>query len=108
MHGICTSYSFESYLQYLCFSQINKSDGILVVGSSLEVFSVFRLILRAIEKQIDIAVLNLGPTRIDRAKMKDELNIQEGDNVVQHKYKHIKIEDDCEKVLQWISQSCQK
>ncbi|CAM9172162.1 unnamed protein product, partial [Ectocarpus fasciculatus] len=46
--------------------EIENSDGVLVVGSSLEVFSAFRLIRRAIELRKPIAVLNLGETRLHR------------------------------------------
>lgn len=45
---------------------MENSDGLLVVGTSLEVFSAFRLIRRAIELQRPIAVINIGATRLHR------------------------------------------
>ena len=38
---------------------------LLVIGSSLTVFSGYRFVLRANERGQDVAVLNLGPTRAD-------------------------------------------
>lgn len=47
------------------FKRINESSSLLVVGSSLTVFSAFRLVKAAHERQIPIAILNLGNTRGD-------------------------------------------
>ena len=38
---------------------------LLVVGSSLTVYSGFRFVRRAQELQVPIAVINIGPTRAD-------------------------------------------
>lgn len=45
--------------------QLTSSDGLLVLGSSLTVFSSYRIILQAKEEQKKIAILNIGPTRAD-------------------------------------------
>jgi len=45
--------------------ELSQSDGLLVVGSSLYVFSGYRFILQAKELGIPIAVLNIGQTRAD-------------------------------------------
>jgi NAD-dependent SIR2 family protein deacetylase len=37
----------------------------LVVGSSLTVFSGYRFVLRARERGLPVAIVNLGPTRAD-------------------------------------------
>lgn len=47
-------------------SLIKSSDGILVIGSSLMVFSAYRLCKLAEEHGIPVAVLNMGETRIDK------------------------------------------
>ncbi|XP_029427409.1 NAD-dependent protein lipoamidase sirtuin-4, mitochondrial [Rhinatrema bivittatum] len=47
---------------YRCLSE---SDAVLVVGSSLQVYSGYRFILSAYEKKLPIAILNIGPTRAD-------------------------------------------
>ena len=47
------------------FAQLDAADALLVVGSSLTVFSGYRFVLRAKERGQPIAVLNLGPTRAD-------------------------------------------
>lgn len=44
---------------------VSKSDSLLVLGSSLTVFSSFRVILQAIEENKKVAVVNIGPTRAD-------------------------------------------
>ncbi|XP_061115737.1 NAD-dependent protein lipoamidase sirtuin-4, mitochondrial [Conger conger] len=42
-----------------------ESDGVLVVGSSLQVYSGYRFLLTASERKIPVAILNIGPTRAD-------------------------------------------
>ncbi|XP_034022328.1 NAD-dependent protein lipoamidase sirtuin-4, mitochondrial [Thalassophryne amazonica] len=45
--------------------RLAESDAVLVVGSSLQVYSGYRFLLAASEKKIPIAILNIGPTRAD-------------------------------------------
>ncbi|XP_039724247.1 NAD-dependent protein lipoamidase sirtuin-4, mitochondrial isoform X3 [Pteropus medius] len=45
--------------------RIREADSLLVVGSSLQVSDLVRVILTAREKQLPIAILNIGPTRSD-------------------------------------------
>ncbi|GAC1351441.1 MAG: NAD-dependent protein deacetylase [Polyangiales bacterium] len=47
------------------FACIEASDVLLVVGTSLTVFSGFRFVLRAHELKLAIAIVNDGPTRGD-------------------------------------------
>lgn len=49
----------------LAFSTLDASEALLVVGSSLTVFSGYRFVLRAKERGVPIALVNLGPTRAD-------------------------------------------
>ena len=44
---------------------IINSDGILVLGSSLQVFSGYRIILQAKELGLPVAIVNIGSTRAD-------------------------------------------
>lgn len=46
--------------------QVESSDGILVIGTSLEVFSAYRFVLRAVDRNIPIVVINKGVTRMER------------------------------------------
>ena len=46
--------------------RIEEADSVLVVGSSLQVWSGFRFVKRAAEKKIPIAIVNIGPTRGDQ------------------------------------------
>ncbi|XP_006865509.1 PREDICTED: NAD-dependent protein deacetylase sirtuin-4 [Chrysochloris asiatica] len=45
--------------------RVKEADALLVVGSSLQVYSGYRFILTAQEKKLPIAILNIGPTRSD-------------------------------------------
>lgn len=45
---------------------VDEADVLLVAGSSLTVFSGFRFVQRAVEKDIPVAIVNKGPTRGDR------------------------------------------
>jgi NAD-dependent deacetylase sirtuin 4 len=62
------------------FRRINDASALLVVGSSLTVFSAFRLVRAAHDLQIPIAILNLGSTRGDL-------------------WSHIRIDANCSSVL---------
>ena len=44
---------------------VDSSDGVLVIGTSLMVFSSYRLVRRAHQKKLPIVSLNLGVTRAD-------------------------------------------
>jgi len=45
--------------------RVDEADAMLVVGSSLAVWSGFRFVKRAHERALPIAIVNLGPTRGD-------------------------------------------
>jgi NAD+-dependent protein deacetylase sirtuin 4 len=45
------------------FALVEAADALLVVGSSLAVFSGYRFVLRAAQRGIPIAMVNLGPAR---------------------------------------------
>ncbi|MEM7562578.1 MAG: NAD-dependent protein deacetylase [Pseudomonadota bacterium] len=63
-----------------CFDELSASDALLVVGSSLMVFSGFRFVRAAHQQGIEIAAINLGKTR--------------GDELI-----NLKIERDCVQLL---------
>lgn len=46
-------------------SRVDEADAMLVVGSSLTVWSGFRFAKRAHERGVPIAIVNVGPTRAD-------------------------------------------
>jgi NAD-dependent SIR2 family protein deacetylase len=48
------------------YALLDAASALLVVGSSLAVYSGFRFAIRANERKLPIAVVNLGPTRADR------------------------------------------
>eukprot|EP01123_Difflugia_compressa_P000734 TRINITY_DN10850_c0_g1_i1.p1 TRINITY_DN10850_c0_g1~~TRINITY_DN10850_c0_g1_i1.p1 ORF type:complete len:218 (-),score=35.09 TRINITY_DN10850_c0_g1_i1:9-662(-) len=48
------------------FDIVRKSDGILVIGSSCTVYSVYRLLVEAEKQGTPIAILNIGETRADQ------------------------------------------
>lgn len=47
------------------YAWVDASDALLVVGTSLQVFSGYRFVLRARDRGIPVAVANVGPTRGD-------------------------------------------
>ncbi|XP_075983496.1 sirtuin 4 [Anticarsia gemmatalis] len=46
-------------------NQVSSSDAVFVLGSSLTVYSSYRIILQARDENKKIAILNIGPTRAD-------------------------------------------
>lgn len=61
------------------FDRLAESRGVLVVGSSLTVFSGYRFCLEAFKLGLPIALLNLGRTRADAlARLKLDMNCAEG------------------------------
>lgn len=52
-------------VKHQSFEHVDNAKALLVVGSSLQVFSAMRLVTRARERKIPIAIVNLGPTRGD-------------------------------------------
>ena len=48
-----------------CWKMVDRADLLLVVGSSLTVYSGRRFVYGALERHLPIGVLNLGPTRAD-------------------------------------------
>jgi NAD+-dependent protein deacetylase sirtuin 4 len=47
------------------FTLLDRAEALLVVGSSLAVFSGFRFVKKAAERGLPVAILNRGPTRGD-------------------------------------------
>lgn len=45
---------------------VTNSGAVLVLGSSLSVFSGYRIILQARDENKDVAIVNIGPTRADK------------------------------------------
>jgi NAD-dependent SIR2 family protein deacetylase len=45
--------------------RVDEADAMLVVGSSLTVWSGYRFVKRAAERGVPIAIVNIGPTRAD-------------------------------------------
>lgn len=43
----------------------DKADGVLVSGTSLSVFSAYKFVKYAHERNIPVAIVNIGPTRGD-------------------------------------------
>ena len=49
--------------------QVDRCDSLLVVGTSLEVFSAYRFVRRAHQNHAKIAIVNYGETRAERDKL---------------------------------------
>ncbi|GIY18579.1 NAD-dependent protein lipoamidase sirtuin-4, mitochondrial [Caerostris darwini] len=48
------------------YKKVEESDAVLVLGSSLEVFSGYRFVLTASEQKKCIGIVNIGSTRADK------------------------------------------
>lgn len=48
-----------------CFAEVERSDGLLVLGSSLQVMSGYRFVVRASELGVPVAIVTRGITRGD-------------------------------------------
>lgn len=59
--GECVPADKVSY----AMQRVDEADAMLVVGSSLTVWSGFRFVKRASERELPIAIVNIGPTRAD-------------------------------------------
>lgn len=46
-------------------NEVSLNSAVFVLGSSLTVYSSYRIILQAKEENKEIAILNIGPTRAD-------------------------------------------
>lgn len=49
----------------IAYTAIDAADGVLCIGTSLAVHSAYRLVKRAIDNGTDVAILNVGETRIE-------------------------------------------
>lgn len=47
-------------------SLVTESEAVLVLGSTLSVFSGYRIILQAVEESKPVGIVNIGPTRADK------------------------------------------
>ena len=48
-----------------CYASVERANLLLVVGSSLQVFSAMRFVKRAVQNDTPVAIINVGPTRAD-------------------------------------------
>ena len=56
--------------------RLRESDSVLVLGSSLQVYSAYRFMVAAHEQKKPIAIVNIGPTRADNlATLKVQVKI---------------------------------
>ncbi len=46
--------------------QVDDADALMIVGSSLEVFSAYRFVDRANKRRLPVAIVNFGQTRAER------------------------------------------
>lgn len=45
---------------------VDEADAVLALGTSLAVFSAYRLVRQALDRKLPVAVVNSGPTRADQ------------------------------------------
>lgn len=62
------------HVSQMAMNYIQSADGLLVIGSSLEVFSAYRLVrMAAKERNIPVAIVNKGVTRAEREGLSIQL-----------------------------------
>jgi NAD-dependent deacetylase sirtuin 4 len=54
---------------------VDKSDRLLVIGTTLATFSAFRLVKRALEDRKPVLILNVGPTRADELQGIEKIEV---------------------------------
>lgn len=64
-HVVFFGGSVRRALVEAAYALVDEADVLLVVGSSLTVFSGYRFVRRAAERRTPVAIVNLGPTRGD-------------------------------------------
>ena len=67
-----------------CYSQVANTDALLIIGSSLEVWSGFRFCREAFNHNKDVMIINIGETRADRFVEKNREKIS--------KYTHLHVQ----------------
>lgn len=65
-HVVFFGENIDAKVRDASFETIDKSSSLLVVGSSLEVYSAFRLVKRATDQLKPVIILNIGDTRAER------------------------------------------
>jgi NAD-dependent deacetylase sirtuin 4 len=61
-----------------CFHAVENASCLLCVGTSMQVFSAYRFVIRAKDRGVPVAILNSGPTRADKdAALKIEGPVEE-------------------------------
>lgn len=63
-------------------NEVKLCDGLLVLGTSLTVFSAYRIVLQAAELHKSIAIVNIGETRGDKLAL-IKINAKCGDVIPQ-------------------------
>lgn len=61
-----------------CYDIVDKSDSLLILGSSLQVFSGYRFVLHALQNKKNILVVNIGETRASKLDV-EHIQAQLGD-----------------------------
>ncbi|SJL04054.1 uncharacterized protein ARMOST_07412 [Armillaria ostoyae] len=61
------------------FLDIERSDRVLVIGTTLSTFSAFRLLKHALELEKRVLVINVGPTRADGVRGVERMDVKSGE-----------------------------
>lgn len=69
----------DSGLVRQLYELVDKSDALLVLGSSLQVFSSYRFVLHAHSQKKSLLIVNIGPTRADNLSNIVRLNVKIGE-----------------------------
>ncbi|KAJ2918682.1 hypothetical protein MD484_g1763, partial [Candolleomyces efflorescens] len=70
--------SIKQEVKQRSYEDIESSDQLLVVGTTLATYSAFRLVKHALELKKPVILLNLGPTRADLLPNIEKINMASG------------------------------
>ncbi|KAK0202543.1 DHS-like NAD/FAD-binding domain-containing protein [Desarmillaria ectypa] len=70
--------SISPHVKDRSFLDIERSDRVLIMGTTLATFSAFRLLKHALELNKPVLVINVGPTRADNVPGVEKIDITSG------------------------------
>ncbi|KAJ3767977.1 DHS-like NAD/FAD-binding domain-containing protein [Lentinula raphanica] len=71
--------SITEYVKKRSYLDIENSDRVLLIGTTLATYSAFRLLKHAIELKKPVLMINVGPSRADGVEGVQKLDIASGD-----------------------------
>ncbi|PBK99734.1 DHS-like NAD/FAD-binding domain-containing protein [Armillaria gallica] len=71
--------SISQHVKHRSFLDIERSDRVLIIGTTLSTFSAFRLLKHALDIGKRVLVINVGPTRADGVRGVERMDVASGE-----------------------------